>query len=469
VGGAPKAPLVITAADVALAVGGTIVDGDAAVTFEGVTTDSRRVGAGQLFVALRGDRFDGAAFVAASVAAGARGVLVPRGTPSVAGAVTIEVGDTLVALQELGRHMRRLSGASVVAITGSAGKTSTKEATAEFLATRYTVFRNVGNLNNHIGLPLSLLELRSRPDVAVVELGMNHAGEISRLVEIAEPDVRVWTNVGDAHVGHFASVEAIADAKAEVLERATGSTHAVVNGDDVRVMARMKGFVGQVTTFGVGGHTTIRAVDVRDRGVRGTTARLVTPAGEVDLSVPIPGRGPLMNVLAATGVALGYDVPLDAIAATAATLRAASRRGEVTRLAKGVVLVDDSYNSSPAALARALDAVGSEREASRRVAVIGEMRELGEFATALHRESGRRAVASGVDLLVAIGGAAAEALAEAAVAAGLAEAAVRHFATSDDAAAPVASMLRAGDVVLVKGSRGTRTDVVADRVKAEWA
>ena len=379
----------MTAADVALAVGGTVVDGDAAVTFEGVTTDSRRVGAGQLFIALRGDRFDGVAFVEASVAAGARGVLVPRGTPKVAGAVTIEVDDTLVALQELGRHMRRLSGASVVAITGSAGKTSTKEATAEFLATRYTVFRNVGNLNNHIGLPLSLLELRSRPDVAVVELGMNHAGEISRLVELAEPDVRVWTNVGDAHVGHFASIEAIADAKAEVLERATGSTHAVVNGDDVRVMARMKGFVGQVTTFGVGGHATIRAVDVRDRGVRGTTARLVTPAGEADLSVPIPGRGPLMNVLAATGVALGYDVPLDAIADTAATLRAASRRGEVTRLAKGVVLVDDSYNSSPAALARALDAVGSEREASRRVAVIGEMRELGEFATVLHRESGR--------------------------------------------------------------------------------
>ena len=135
--------------------------------------------------------------------------------------MTIEVDDTLMALQELGHHMRRLSGASVVAITGSAGKTSTKEATAEFLATRHTVYRSVGNLNNHIGLPLTLLELRSRPDVAVVELGMNHAGEISRLVELAEPDVRVWTNVGDAHVGHFASVDAIADAKAEVLERAT--------------------------------------------------------------------------------------------------------------------------------------------------------------------------------------------------------------------------------------------------------
>lgn len=471
VSGAPKAPIVLTAADVAAAVGGTVVEGDDSATFDGFTTDSRRVAAGQLFIALRGDRFDGAAFVEASVAAGARGVLVPKGTPAprAAGAVTIEVDDTLTALQELGRHMRRLSVASVVAITGSAGKTSTKEATAEFLAARHTVYRSVGNLNNHIGLPLTLLELRSRPDVAVVELGMNHAGEISRLVELAEPDVRVWTNVGDAHLGYFGSVDAIADAKAEVLERATEATRAVVNGDDARVMARVKGFVGHVTTFGLGGHATVRAVDVRDRGVSGTTARLVTPAGEADVSVPIPGRGPLMNVLAATGVALGYDVPLAAIVDTAARLHAASRRGEVTRLAKGVVLVDDSYNSSPAALARALDAVGSEAEAARRVAVIGEMRELGEFATVLHRESGRRAVAAGIDLLVAIGGAPAEALAEAAIDAGLDAAAVRHFSTSEEAAAAVASMLQAGDVVLVKGSRGARTDIVADRVKAEWA
>jgi len=234
-------------------------------------------------------------------------------------------------------------------------------------------------------------------------------------------------------------------------------------------MARVKGFVGHVTTFGLGGHTTIRATDVRDRGARGTTARLVTPAGEADVSVPIPGRGPLMNVLAATGVALGYEVPLEAIVDATARLSAAPRRGEVTRLGRGIVLVDDSYNSSPAALARALDAVGSDTEAARRVAVIGEMRELGEFATVLHRESGRRAVAAGVELLVTIGGAPAEALAEAAIQAGLDPAAVRHFATSEAAATAVATMLRTGDVVLVKGSRGTRTDIVADRVKAEWA
>ena len=462
--------MVLTAGGVAAVVGGRLAAGEPSTVFEGVSIDSRRVAPGQLFIALKGDRFDGAAFVDAGLAAGARGVLVPGGTPAprAAGAVVIEVGDTLLALQMLGRHVRRQSGASVVAITGSAGKTSTKEATAEFLASRYAVYRNAGNLNNHIGLPLSLVELRSRPDVAVVELGMNHAGEIRRLVELAEPDVRVWTNVGDAHVGHFASVDAIADAKAEVLEGAGAATRAVVNADDARVMARVGGFPGPVTTFGLGPGAAVRAVDVRDLGMAGTTARLVTPSGEAGLRVPLPGRGPLLNVLAATAVAIGYEVPLDAIVARAATLAAAPRRGEVTRLERGVVLVDDSYNSSPAALAHALDALGSERAAARRVAVLGEMRELGDFATTLHEESGRRAVAAGVDVLIAVGGAPAEALARAAVAAGLPAAQVHWWASSDEAAGPVAALLRPGDVVLVKGSRGTRTDVVADRVKAEW-
>ena len=464
-------PIVLTAADVAAAVGGRLTRGDAAARFEhGFSTDSRRVGPGQLFIALRGERFDAAAFVDAAVGAGAAGVLAARGTAPPAGdAAVIEVGDALAALQALGRHMRRLSGASVVAITGSAGKTSTKEAAAEFLATRYRVYRNAGNLNNHIGLPISLLELGSRPEVAVVELGMNHAGEIRRLVELAEPDVRVWLNVGDAHVGHFASVDAIADAKAEVLEGATASTRAVVNADDERVMARVRGFAGPVTTFGLSRGADVRAVDIAGRGTLGSTARLVTPVGEVAVDVGMPGRAPLLNVLAAAAIALGYGVPLDRIADTAAALAAAPRRGEVTRLGKGVVLVDDSYNSSPAALAHALDALRADTGAARRVAVIGEMRELGTFTLALHQESGRRAVEAGVDLLVAVGGAPAEALAEAAVGAGLGADAVRHWPSSELAAGPVAAMLRPGDVVLVKGSRGTRVDIVADRVKAEWA
>ena len=236
---------------------------------------------------------------------------VPTGTEVEAaeGAILIEAADTLLALQNLSRYVRRRSGAQVVAITGSAGKTSTKEATADFLSTRYAVYRNAGNLNNHIGLPLSLLELTSRPDVAVVELGTNHPGEIRRLVELSEPEVRVWTNVGDAHVGHFGSVEAIADAKAEILESAGASTRLVANADDALVMAHAERFPGVIDTFGLGEDADVRAVDVHDDGIRGTSARLQTRIGAISLRVPLPGRGPLLNVLAAAAVALRSRFP----------------------------------------------------------------------------------------------------------------------------------------------------------------
>src|SRR6185295_7899132 len=200
----------------------TIESGDRAREFGGVSIDSRTISAGDLFIAIRGERFDGAAFVGRAIEAGAAGVVVRRGatsashgasgaTPSSERPVVFAVDDTTVALQALARAVRMESGTRVVAITGSAGKTTTKEITAEFLASRYQVIRNRGNFNNHIGLPLSLIDLRQRPEVAVVELVMNHAGEISTLVRVAEPEVRVWTNVGEAHLGFFASVDAIAD------------------------------------------------------------------------------------------------------------------------------------------------------------------------------------------------------------------------------------------------------------------
>ena len=234
------------------------VTGDPAREFAGVSIDTRTLAASELFFAIRGERFDGADFAGVAIDAGAAGVVVPRGRGRDLAAreggqplsVVFEVDDTTVALQALARAVRRASGAKVVAITGSAGKTTTKEVTSEFLETRYRVIRNRGNLNNHIGLPLSLLELRHRPEMAVVELGMNHAGEISTLVGVAEPDVRVWTNVGEAHLGFFASMDAIAEAKAEILEGASSSTILVANADDERVARWARRFGGRLLTFG---------------------------------------------------------------------------------------------------------------------------------------------------------------------------------------------------------------------------
>ena len=462
----------LIAGDVAAAVGGRLVSGSASMPIGPVSIDSRSIAAGDFFIAIRGERFDGHRFVGAALERGAIGALVDDlasvGQVST-NVVVIEAGDTTTALQDLARHVRRGSGARVVAITGSAGKTTTKELCAELLSSRFRVFRNKGNLNNHIGLPLSLLELRAGPEAAVVELGMNHPGEIRTLVSIANPDVRVWTNVGDAHIGFFESAEAIADAKAEILDEAEPQHVLVANADDRRVMSRVRGFRGRTVTFGIQTEADVRATNVRMLGLDGLRASVQTPSGPFQLSTPLLGFGNLSNVLAATAVAVTFDVPLDAIASRAATFRAAHHRGELVRLPGGVTLIDDSYNSSPSALGRALEIVGAATGSARKIAVLGEMLELGAHADALHRESGRAAQTAGLDCLVVVGGPAAKQLAEGAAEAGMPARSIVFVADRAQAIAEVLTRVRAGDLVLVKGSRGIGLDAVVERLKAEYA
>jgi UDP-N-acetylmuramoyl-tripeptide--D-alanyl-D-alanine ligase len=465
-------PLALTAADVAAAAGGEVVHGDRTAAIGRIVIDSRTLEAGDCFVAVAGERFDGHDFVADVLARGAGGVVVSRDLPEgqrPAGAVVIRVDDTTEALQDVAHEVRRRSGTRVVAITGSAGKTTTKEVAAEFLSSRHRVFRNTGNLNNHIGLPLSLLELRARPEIAVVELGMNHPGEIRTLVGIAEPDVRVWTNVGDAHLGFFESADAIADAKAEILDGAGADDVLVANANDARVMRRAEWFLGRVVTFGIDTDADVTAASVEHRGLAGTAAELRTPAGSATLVTPLLGLGNLSNVLAATAVAIQFDIPVSQIVETASRLQPATHRGELLRLPGGVTLIDDSYNSSPAALRQSLDTVTASTGCARKVAVLGEMLELGAHADALHRESGRTAAAAGLDLLIAVGGDGARALAEGARAAGMRADAVIHVATREEAADVALARIRPGDLALVKGSRGIGTDFVVARLKAEFA
>jgi UDP-N-acetylmuramoyl-tripeptide--D-alanyl-D-alanine ligase len=461
----------LTVGWLAAAVAGRIVSGDPERVVGNITTDSRSLQGGDFFIALRGARFDAHAFVNEVLERGALGVLVEEipARDFAPDTVVIAANDTTRALQDLAHAVREATATKVVAITGSAGKTTTKDTIADFLSASHRVVKNKGNLNNHIGLPLSLLQLRDKPDVAVMELGMNHAGEIRTLVAIADPDVRVWTNVGDAHIGFFASPDAIADAKAEILEAAEPHDVLVCNADDGRVMARAIHFAGRVVTFGEVQGASVRAIDIEDRGVNGMRARVATPAGEHVIETPLLGRGNLANVLAATAVALEFDVPLDTIAARAAALRPSDRRGAVHRLRGGLTLIDDSYNSSPAALKRALEVLAKEATAARKVAVLGEMLELGAHAEDKHRECGRAAAAAGLAALFAVGGTPARALADEAVAAGMTASHVTYYETSDAAASSIAGSLRAGDVVLVKGSRGTRTDLIADRIAEEFA
>jgi len=461
--------VVLTSAFVAGATNGRLIAGSDDVAFTSVSIDSRSAPAGSLFVALHGDRFDGHDFVRQATERGATGVLVSRDIEVPAGITAISVADSLIALQRLGRAVRERSGASVVAITGSAGKTSTKEITAELLSAKFRVFRNRGNLNNHIGLPLSLTELASGPDVAVVELGMNHEGEIRTLVKIANPQVRVWTNVGDAHIGHFGSRESVAAAKAEVLELADASAVAVLNADDPLVIQHAARFPGRVVTFGVSQNATIRATSIVDRGFEGVSAVIVTPTGTFNVDLSIPGRAHLMNVLAAVAVAQHFDVDRDAIAARLADIRPVARRGAIVTTKNGTRLVDDTYNASPAAMDAMLHTLAATATAGRKVAVLGEMKELGKDARDLHEQCGRTVASSGVDLLIAVGGPVVDGLAAGAITGGLPGSRIWRFVDAAAAAAAVPAMVRAGDLVLVKGSRSTRTDLIADALVAAEA
>jgi UDP-N-acetylmuramoyl-tripeptide--D-alanyl-D-alanine ligase len=466
------AAIALTAAGLAQAMAGTILSGPVDVAFTGVSIDSRTILPGNLYFAIVGERLDGHQFVEAASEAGAAGVVVSNAS-GWSGAwpdhvTVIGVDDTTRALQRAAKHIRRASGARVVAITGSAGKTTTKEMTADLLGVQFRVFRNHGNFNNHIGLPLSLVGLRQRPEIAVVELGMNHAGEIRLLVDLAEPDVRVWTLVAEVHSAFFPSIDAIADAKAEILEGATSSTLVVANAADPLVMARVATTPARVLTFGIDVAADVRATDVRDDGLAGTRATVITPLGRIPIHVPLIGRGHLANALAAMAVAAHFGVPLDAMAARVEAFSPAARRGEVWRL-NGITLVDDSYNSNPRALQRTLEGIAAETGCGRRVAVLGEMLELGDQASALHEACGRAAAQAGLACLITVGGAPAEAMAAGAVAAGMPASDVLHVATSAEAADAILSQLKPGDLLLVKGSRGIRTDLVVDRVKAVWA
>jgi UDP-N-acetylmuramoyl-tripeptide--D-alanyl-D-alanine ligase len=453
----------VTAGEAAAAMAGTVVSGDPGTPVSGWSIDSRTVAAGDMFFAVRGPRFDGHAFVEAARQAGAAAVVASE--PVAASGAVIRVADTIAALQALARHVRRQSGARVVAITGSVGKTTTKEATAAFLAAEYRVFRNKGNLNNHIGLPLSLLNLVERPDVAVVELGMNHAGEIRTLVGVAEPDVRVWTNVAEVHTEFFPSLEAVADAKAEILEGAGARTLLVANADDPLVAARVGRFPGRLVTFGFGVGAAVAAEAVEELGIEGVRGVLRSGATRARFCTGLLGRANVANVLAAAAVALQFGIPLETIAERAAHLAVVGHRGAIVGLRDGITLLDDSYNSNPRALGAMFDVLARER-GRRIVAVLGEMLELGEASASLHAASGRAAVAAGVAELVAVGGPPARALADAARA-GLGAESVWHVATSAEAADIVAGLLKPGDLVFVKGSRGVGTDVVVDRLKAE--
>jgi UDP-N-acetylmuramoyl-tripeptide--D-alanyl-D-alanine ligase len=444
---------------IAAMVGGKL-HGMAAGQVTGVGTDSRSIRPGDLFVALRGEVFDGHAFLSAAKLSGAAGALVSEVTNQLNGFAQIEVPDTLAALQRLARAYRRELRLTAVGVTGSSGKTSTKEMIASVLAERFTVVRTVGNFNNHIGLPLTVLSASSADDVGVFEMGMNHAGELLPLCEIAQQDAAVITNIGAAHIGHLGTREAIAAEKAVVAESVPAGGFVILNANDDFsdwIAGRCK---ARVVRAGLN-RGDVRAQDI-NQGIDGTRFALFAAAQRVHVQWPVHGEHMVANACLAAAVGIELGLSLQQCAAGLAKSAIPGNRLSLKRIGQ-VIVINDAYNANPDSMVAALKTASQVAGKRRRIAVLGRMAELGRESEAAHRRVGRAAAEFRFDYLVTVGDEA-RLIAEAASSAGLTSA--TQAETHEQAVEALLSYLKPGDVLLVKGSFASAMDRVVTGLEA---
>lgn len=432
---------------------GTAGELDRHATATGYSIDSRTLRPGDLFFAIKGEQFDGHDFVAAALQAGAVAAVVRKDHAAADPARLLRVDDTLAALQRLALAVRKLWGKCLVGVTGSAGKTTTKEAIAHVLASKSRVLKSEGNLNNHFGLPLQLLRLEAEHEIAVIEMGMNHAGEIAELCRIAEPNVGVVTNVAPVHLGFFSSLREIAQAKYELVQALPRGGTAVLNADDPYVSQFGRDFHGKVVLYGMEHPTEVNAQNARELGEQGSEFDLVAGAARERVRLPLLGRHNVYNALAAAAVGLQRGMSLAEIGGALASLQPAERRGQVVHIA-GATVINDCYNSNPKALEAMIDALAS-LAAKRRIVIAGEMLELGDAADELHFMCGAHAAAKRIDMLIGVRGAARK-IVQGAHDNGLI--AAEYVETPEDAGEWLAATVRAGDAVLLKASRGVRLE-----------
>ncbi|MGB8990503.1 MAG: UDP-N-acetylmuramoyl-tripeptide--D-alanyl-D-alanine ligase [Desulfobaccales bacterium] len=462
--------------------GGALKQRGAWDTFCGVSTDSRTCQTGALFIPLTGERHDGHEFIPGALRRGARGVLVeekilrtaevgaglkpaPTAPPET---TVIAVRDALTALGDLARAWRARFRVPVVGITGSCGKTTTKEMIAAVLASAFQVHKNRLNLNNLIGMPLTLLELEDSHEAAVVEMGMNAFGEIQRLTQIAAPTIGVLTNVHPAHTEGVGDVAGVARAKGELIGALNHGARLIYNADDPWVACLAQNFRGPRLGFGLNAGADLRARERQNRGRDGQAARLSLAGQNWPLILPAPGLHMLYNALAATAVGLVLGLAPEATAAALGGFRAIHRRSQVVTLGSGVHLLNDCYNANPGSMAMALSTLMELRDQGRTAAALGDMLELGGGAASEHRELGRRAAHLGLDILVIYGNLR-EAVADGAREAGLAPDRIFPVESRAEGARILQELLAPGDWLLVKGSRSMHMEGLIDLLEGRPA
>jgi UDP-N-acetylmuramoyl-tripeptide--D-alanyl-D-alanine ligase len=433
---------------------------DKAATARGYSIDSRSVNSGELFFAVKGERLDGHDYVSQALQNGAVAAVVRRdrlrGYADQSGLLAVE--DTLSALQSLATAVRKLWGKQLVGVTGSAGKTTTKEAISHVLSARDRIFKSQGNFNNHFGLPLMLLKLESEHDGAVIEMGMSHAGEIAALARIAEPDIGVVTNVAPVHLEFFNSIADIAKAKYELIESLPAHGVAVLNADDEYVSQFGRDFRGKVVRYGTNAPADVRAEDIKPLGSAGSEFDVVAAGCRVRVKLPLVGKHNVYNALAGFAVGLERKLSPTEAAEALSNLAPADKRGEVLQLGN-ITVINDCYNSNPKALDAMVDALAA-MAAKRRIVVAGEMLELGPAGEEMHRNSGRHMADKRIDAVLGVRGLA-QAIVEAARSGGIQ---AEFVPSADDAGEWLGRELRDGDVVLFKASRGVKLE----RALEQW-
>jgi UDP-N-acetylmuramoyl-tripeptide--D-alanyl-D-alanine ligase len=443
----------LSAAMVLEATKGVLLQGDARTLFTGVSTDSRTLRPGELFVALRGSNFDGHQFFVEAIERGAQGGVVEEGVEPRAGkAITIiKVTDTLQALGDLAHRWRKRHPIPLVAVVGSSGKTTTKEMAAAILGGTYKVMKNPGNLNNLIGLPLSLLKMNSEDRVAIVEMGMNRKGEILRLTQIAEPEVGILTNIGPVHLEGVGSIEGVAEAKGELLEGMGTRGRLIFNADDPRVKALSEGFRGERTSFGVLNQADWMALDIHMRPDGQVSFRLKGDGRTIPISLQLLGRHQVYNALAAAAAISSLGIGMEEMKAGLEAFPSTPMRMELMAFGQGIKIINDVYNANPPSMDAALLAL-REVAGGRKIAVLGDMWELGAYAEQTHRELGRSVKEFGIDLLFLLGQFSTD-VAQGAKEAGMNPQAIYIGKDHPDVSRQLAQTLKQGDWVLVKGSR----------------
>jgi UDP-N-acetylmuramoyl-tripeptide--D-alanyl-D-alanine ligase len=459
----------LTAREILAPIKGKLLRGSRDRSFSGISTDSRTLRKGQLFWALKGETFDGHDFVREAIKKGAAAVVVDKDwgadLPANARTSLIRVPDTLKAFGDLARRWRRRFKARVTAITGSGGKTTTKEMASAILSLEGATLKNEGNFNNLIGLPLSLFQLQKSHRYAVLEMGMNRPGEIGRLTEIADPDIGLITNVGQAHLEGVGSIEGVARAKVELLNKMAPRALAILNGDDRVLMQAAAAFRKKPVTFGQGLQSTVRAGKIRNLGREGFSFDIHWKGEPFSVRLRVPGFHNVYNALAAAAIGLSLDLSTDRIQEGLSGFEGIPGRFKVVPLPDGSILIDDTYNSNPSSLRLSLESLTALVPQGRKVIVgLGEMLELGGATEAGHVEAGARVADAEADWLVVLGDHAPEII-RGAVDKGFPKKRAIHVKNHKEMGSKILEIMKPGDLVFLKASRRIGLEQVAERLR----